>query len=534
MYNTRSKVKATPHINMAENEQTTPRTSDEEEASEGVNNQLGIAGIFDEMTPVEFVGPRPQDGAQEAEEERPETQEEGPVVAEKRGGGQNQDVEMIGIDRFAMMLRAMTEDIKKDIKRQGEKIDKQIESIKKDNEALREDIKGIKKDVRTLHEEIQAQKQAMAAEFNVIRDENAQMRTELKADISAVKEEGKKTRKELKDSNDAIKHLRSEVEKNRQQLVTNTSNLSDNVNRVNAELRGELRLNTEEITRVRKSQEGIEEQVKKMEEEKSKGIDEIKKSQDQLTRRINEVEERPGTRTVAAEYYKELTFNGSDSYPMDFLQELKEARQECHSGGDIRWISKYLSGDAKIWWRIIRTEISTFEQFEERFIEKFWGAHIQESVRDRLEFGRYRPGRENDPIQYMHRQILQCRQLVPPITDQHLIRKLAKNYGRDIELAVLTRGIRDIPQFESLLRDYMRIGNHINDRPQQSINVVKHEVSEPSQQQGRVDYNAPRPLGKFHQKYGKKYNSQYTPQVEAVAGPSGSDTQKNVTSTQGQ
>lgn len=528
MYNTRSKARSIPHISMAENQQTTPRTSDDEESSEGVNNQLGIPGIFDKMTPVELVGDKQPDGAPEAEEEVSEARQEAPVVANKGGGGQSQDVEMIS--QIAMMIQTLQENMQK----QTENIKK---DIKKDNEDLKKELgEKIEKQSQELKMELQTQKQAITAEFSAIREENAQMRNELKADISAVREEGEKTSKELQKNNEAIKHLRGEVEKNRKQLVTNTSNLSENVNRINAELRSEIRLNTEETARVRKSQEEIEEQVKKMEEEKTKTIEDIKKSQDQLARRINEVEERPSNRTTAAaEYYKELSFNGNDSYPMDFLQELREARQVCHRESDIRWINKYLSGDAKIWWRIIRTEITTFEQFEERFIEKFWGAQIQESVRDCLEFNRYYPDRDNDPIQYMQRQILQCRQLVPPITDQHLIRKLAKNYGREIELAVLTRGIRDIPQFESLLRDYMRISNHVIERPQQSINVVKHEVTEPSQQQARPVYNESRPPGKSHSKNGKKPNRQYVPQVEAIAGPSGINVQKNpTTSTQGQ
>lgn len=68
-------------------------------------------------------------------------------------------------------------------------------------------------------------------------------------------------------------------------------------------------------------------------------------------------------------------------------------------------------------------------------------------------------------LQYMEHNLLKSRQLIPLITDQHLIRKLARHFNRDIQIAVVTRGIQTIAGFESLLREYMAIkpqGQHEN------------------------------------------------------------------------
>jgi hypothetical protein len=74
---------------------------------------------------------------------------------------------------------------------------------------------------------------------------------------------------------------------------------------------------------------------------------------------------------------------------------------------------------------------------------------VQEEIHDNLEFGRYKAHGVLSMIQYFERKVLQCRQLIPPITEQHLIRKLARHYRKEIELAIITRGINTVEQFET-------------------------------------------------------------------------------------
>lgn len=57
----------------------------------------------------------------------------------------------------------------------------------------------------------------------------------------------------------------------------------------------------------------------------------------------------------------------------------------------------------------------------------------------------------------MERMILQCRQLVPPISEKHLIQNLSQHVPRDVDVAVMALGILEIPQFESLLYGYENI-----------------------------------------------------------------------------
>lgn len=100
---------------------------------------------------------------------------------------------------------------------------------------------------------------------------------------------------------------------------------------------------------------------------------------------------------------------------MEFLTELGEIKDLYYNTQDIKWISKHLADEAKIWCRIVKNQINDLKEFEEKFIEKYWRQHTPENVRDRLEYGRYRPNGGLNMIQYMQRNILKCRQLIPPI-----------------------------------------------------------------------------------------------------------------------
>lgn len=60
-------------------------------------------------------------------------------------------------------------------------------------------------------------------------------------------------------------------------------------------------------------------------------------------------------------------------------------------------------------------------------------------------------------VQYMEQKILQCRQLIPVMSDILLIKKLARHYDQSIQYAVVTCGVQTINNFETLLQEFMAI-----------------------------------------------------------------------------
>ena len=62
----------------------------------------------------------------------------------------------------------------------------------------------------------------------------------------------------------------------------------------------------------------------------------------------------------------------------------------------------------------------------------------------------------------MERKLLESRQLTPAVTDRQLIKKIARHYGREIEIAVVTRGINSIQNLESFISEYATINQRTN------------------------------------------------------------------------
>ena len=77
-------------------------------------------------------------------------------------------------------------------------------------------------------------------------------------------------------------------------------------------------------------------------------------------------------------------------------------------------------------------------------------------------------------VQYMERQLLESRQLTPPLTDYQLIRKITRHYGRELEIASVTRDVRTIQNLESLISEYamMRQKSNREDRFVRQIDKV--------------------------------------------------------------
>ena len=60
-------------------------------------------------------------------------------------------------------------------------------------------------------------------------------------------------------------------------------------------------------------------------------------------------------------------------------------------------------------------------------------------------------------IQYLERKLLENRQLIPPIPDQYLIRKIAKHYSQGVQIAIITCGVSTINEFEQVLSEFMGV-----------------------------------------------------------------------------
>lgn len=76
---------------------------------------------------------------------------------------------------------------------------------------------------------------------------------EVKANVLIVQEESEKMYTAMIGNKETITGLQTEIASNKHQLVVNTNNLSEIINRINTELRGEIRVHKEETVKVQKT-----------------------------------------------------------------------------------------------------------------------------------------------------------------------------------------------------------------------------------------------------------------------------------------
>lgn len=181
-----------------------------------------------------------------------------------------------------------------------------------------------------------------------LRAEMQEMKKEYSKEVNVIKGESKKTRTEMREHQEIITQLQMDVASTSQKLVNTTQKLSDNINRINTE----LRIDYKDHQR-RGHQSELQEQVKRLEEEKEKILEDMAKEHEVVRRRFSEVEGRSAPRDNAPEIVKDVIFNGVDDYPMEFLQELREIKETYYQTEGRKWSGRHLKDEAMIWWRIV-------------------------------------------------------------------------------------------------------------------------------------------------------------------------------------
>lgn len=420
------------------------------ESSEEINNQLGDPEVMAQEE--EYI-------RQEMSKDRAEGQQEPQSVLQmilERLGQVQEDMKDIKASQRKGQedMKEIREDLSKKINSQSKSQEEMRAELTK---LIREEVKEIKVSQIKLREEVKRE----------IQQSHETLKEEMRRNNECWQEEIKKTEQKWN------RVIQQQEEKGKIEINKTTKNLSDNLNRINQEVRKEIKStreviraevttisteNKEENRQIIKQQEEMEEQLRRIAEEKGRRIDEVQESQERLKQKVTELETRPVVSNVMnavnQEVLKEVRYNGRDEYPMEFLKDLREIQRTYYPDGSVKWLNRHLTEGAMVWWRIIQAQIHTYEQFEEAFILKFWSQQIQEGIRDNLEFGRFNPNGRLSMIQYVENKILQCRQLIPPMSDQHLIRKLARHFGKEIEVAMITRGVTRVDQFENLLREF--------------------------------------------------------------------------------
>lgn len=434
----------------------------EVEASENNNHQNG------KMQPRESTGARGQTPANQTldlsiivEMIRRQTEEQQRNAEEQKKNAEELAAEM---KKNAEEQKELTTELKKQIEEQS----------KRTTEALAKQADEITNNLLEKMKQEQQKTEARITEklelcINDVRDEVQQKFNSLETSIeerntdftNKLEESSRKNETEIRGATKKIdrqiKEMRAQQERNNEEIRATVNNVCETQN-------AKLTQVDDEIKRIKDSLSDTAEKVESVSVEKGKRLDEINTkltqvadNQTRLQTRMSQYDINPIARGEPSETQRDITFNGEDQFPMEFLGEMENLQATYYADDQTKWIGRHLTGGAAVWWRLVKGQINNFAQFKEVFMRKYWSDTHQEAVRDQLEYGRFHSNGKRNMVEYMEHQLLKSRQLIPVISDQHLIKKLARHYDREIQIAVVTRGVRSISEFGTLLLEYMSV-----------------------------------------------------------------------------
>lgn len=413
-----------------------------------------------------------------------------------RARGQSPDPQLSMMEMLAEMMKRqdkIAEEQNERFNKQDKNFEEQnkiFEELKRSTEEIREENKKIKESIKrvadNLEEKLQTVKHDLQQQITRLVSDNQEQNVKLNKEIEEIKKCNEYSKKEINRRLDRqTKEMTELREKDRHEWQEAVKVVEDGYQRRSDGIEQQVRS-------LRERQNDNTDKINSVSVEKGKRLDEmatnlssLKEDQQRVQRRLEEIEQRPAVAANGVNVNKELTFDGEDNFPMEFLKELREIQEMYYPAENTKWLGKHLTGEAAIWWRIVREQVRNFQEFADVFTEKYWGAIQQERIRDQLEYGRYNANGSRNMVQYMEQRVLQCRQLIPVLPDRHLIKKLARHYDREIQIAVVIRGITTINGFEALLLEYMGINTRNQDaqkKPyvERPFNKFKNESGSPN------------------------------------------------------
>lgn len=151
------------------------------------------------------------------------------------------------------------------------------------------------------------------------------------------------------------------------------------------------------------------------------------------------------------------TFNGRSRNPIEFLERFKNYLQRMSTRQGVpptnfeELLDVCLEQSAGRWWQMIRAETKTLQEFEERFINKYWHPDVQTGIRRRMEVEKYQVGGRKTRTEYFIERVLLMNNMTPKMTETDIISVLGEHFEQRIQDAKRVQNITTIREFEQLL-----------------------------------------------------------------------------------
>lgn len=163
------------------------------------------------------------------------------------------------------------------------------------------------------------------------------------------------------------------------------------------------------------------------------------------------------------------------------LQNLREA------------IRENLNGNALLWFASRELRINNFDDFQQQFLNYYWGEHTQSLAREKLYFGRFDHNRGTSMNNYALTLYTLVQHLDPPMREDEIVVYIARQFRSDMAETITILGINNMNQLTNYLqrieRNRNRNHNDRNNRVNNNQNQRNYEQNRTYNYNNNYNYN---------------------------------------------
>lgn len=279
--------------------------------------------------------------------------------------------------------------------------------------------------------------------------------SEMRQKLADAQEARKKLEDGFKKSKQAQKEFEEKIRWEFQDIEDTRIEQEEALDQTIEEMNGKIKETSRTMNNVLDEHQAI---VKHIVDLKKKTIEQEKKI-DEITGRAPAASVLPGLPRILPGKWEMPTFSGNDN-PMKYLRELEDYwRAMDLQGGQFDYLcNSSLKGTAGDWWRLVKNDVTNFEQFEAAFKRRYWNQNIQDKVRENLRFGWHDAQGNLSRVEYATKKISLAKDLDDAYSTSDIIRSLSRHFGTDVQRSILMSGKLDLNSFLDLLDTFDQAG----------------------------------------------------------------------------
>ncbi|XP_054287934.1 uncharacterized protein MAL13P1.304-like [Macrosteles quadrilineatus] len=153
-------------------------------------------------------------------------------------------------------------------------------------------------------------------------------------------------------------------------------------------------------------------------------------------------------------------FNGRSGNPKEYRNKLKryyDRGLERNSNYDpIEYLKDLLEtsfeGPASRWLQLVKTDLSSWEQFSNEFEAKYWSREVQRSLRAKIESEKYRSNGTLSRSEYLTERVISLQSMSPCLTEEEIVTLMAERFDSIIQDCINVQNITTVRALERLLQ----------------------------------------------------------------------------------